>query len=333
MSRIPISLIDLHYFVVVAEDENLHSASRKLGVAQPALSRRIRNLEEILGVVLFYRANQRIRLSPIGQDFLNHARRMLDQFDQMIQRTRMLATGEDGWISVGLTEFAIRDPIVKALIRAFAKKYPGVMADYRQMNNTPMRERLSVGELDLAFITSLSNKSISVPHLRVSRHELVGVFPKDFKTVRPGEICLRDFEGQDLVLFHPKIAPDITTAIKRIFASAGVSVRFKAMSLSEPGRLHFVSAGLGTTIVSALSANEHNHDNVVGPIVDLGVGVDMFAIWTSQNTNPSLPVFVQELTALTQADTFGYVEETGHAARDHLDSDTHRSPFPPSKQK
>ncbi|HTQ42269.1 MAG TPA: LysR family transcriptional regulator [Polyangiaceae bacterium] len=72
-----VSLAQLEYFVAVAEEQHVGRAACKLHVAQPAVSRQIRLLEDELQVSLFRRTPRGMRLSPAGALFHAHARRIL----------------------------------------------------------------------------------------------------------------------------------------------------------------------------------------------------------------------------------------------------------------
>jgi DNA-binding transcriptional LysR family regulator len=72
------SLAQLETFVTIAETRNVSRAAERLRIAQPALSRRLRSLEDELGATLFVRTARGMALSQDGQVFLVHARRVLD---------------------------------------------------------------------------------------------------------------------------------------------------------------------------------------------------------------------------------------------------------------
>ena len=72
------SLAQIEYFVAVADEGHVGRASRKLRIAQPAVSRQIRQLEDELGAPLFVRTPRGMRLSTAGAVFLGHARGVLE---------------------------------------------------------------------------------------------------------------------------------------------------------------------------------------------------------------------------------------------------------------
>jgi len=82
------SLSQLRYFVAVAEEGNVGRAARRLRVAQPALSRQIRQLEDELEGPLFARTPRGMQLLPPGEVFLDHARGILTAVDVARDATR-----------------------------------------------------------------------------------------------------------------------------------------------------------------------------------------------------------------------------------------------------
>lgn len=77
------SLVQLESFVVVAEEGHLGRAARRLHVSQPPLTRRIRSLEDELGVSLFDRTSRGMALRPEGAHLLDHARDILARVERV----------------------------------------------------------------------------------------------------------------------------------------------------------------------------------------------------------------------------------------------------------
>jgi DNA-binding transcriptional LysR family regulator len=79
-----VSLAQIRYFVVVAEEGHMGRAAQRLHVSQPPLTRSIRSLEDELGTPLFQRTPRGMRLLPAGSTFLAHARRILGEVDAAV---------------------------------------------------------------------------------------------------------------------------------------------------------------------------------------------------------------------------------------------------------
>src|SRR5512142_2768537 len=88
-----IELRHLRAFVAVAEELNFGRAAERLYVSQPALSRQIRALEQVLGVELLRRSTHRVELTVAGEALLERARRLLRDVDEAVATT-MAVGGE-----------------------------------------------------------------------------------------------------------------------------------------------------------------------------------------------------------------------------------------------
>src|SRR6476469_3171841 len=94
-------LRQLRYFVAVAQELNFTKAAAKLHVAQPALSRQIRQLEDELGVSLLERNRRATRLTEAGQVFLAEACGLLAQSDEAVRRAQKTGRASNAQLNVG----------------------------------------------------------------------------------------------------------------------------------------------------------------------------------------------------------------------------------------
>ena len=92
----------VRYFIAVAECLNFSRAAEQLHIAQPPLSRQIRQLEEDLGVALFLRNKRRVALTKEGRVFLDEARKLVVQAGHAMEAARRAHKGESGIIRVGI---------------------------------------------------------------------------------------------------------------------------------------------------------------------------------------------------------------------------------------
>src|SRR5579875_2477883 len=86
-----LELRHLRYFVAVAEERNFSRAAERLHIAQPALSRQIQQLEELLQVELLQRTTRSLELTEAGRFFYGHAVQLLAQSSDIVSMTRRIA--------------------------------------------------------------------------------------------------------------------------------------------------------------------------------------------------------------------------------------------------
>src|SRR6201984_2648444 len=86
----------LRYFVAVGEEQHYGRAAERLGIAQPALSRQLQDLEKELGFTLFDRLPRGVKLSAAGKLYLSDARRILLEVEEAKLRAERVATGRAG---------------------------------------------------------------------------------------------------------------------------------------------------------------------------------------------------------------------------------------------
>jgi LysR family transcriptional regulator, benzoate and cis,cis-muconate-responsive activator of ben and cat genes len=145
-----VELRHLRYFVAVAEMENVsRAATQTLHVAQPSLSRQIRDLEEEVGVQLLERTAKSVRLTDAGRVFLEDARALLKNADEAVRKVRGLA---------GKQELRVGDwplgsgRIMPALLRAFQRAMPNVKVN---VHDWPLEKSIAGvrdGRLQLAIV-------------------------------------------------------------------------------------------------------------------------------------------------------------------------------------
>jgi LysR family transcriptional regulator, benzoate and cis,cis-muconate-responsive activator of ben and cat genes len=140
----------LRYFVVVAEEENISRAAAKLKIAQPPLSRQIRDLEEHLGVALFDRTGKAVRLNQAGRIFWQEARAVLNRVEQARQTVRALAQPRREELHVGYAP-SVTVELLPSILRDFEAEFPHTQVQLHDASTAEMVAGLKTGRLHLAL--------------------------------------------------------------------------------------------------------------------------------------------------------------------------------------
>jgi len=115
----------LRYFLAVAEALNFTKAAAQLRVAQPALSRRVQDLEDEIGVDLLRRSPRGVTLTAEGKLFLEKTRHLLKLAEESVEQVRALARGHYGELHIGYSPSPTVEILPPALA-AFQKAFPHV---------------------------------------------------------------------------------------------------------------------------------------------------------------------------------------------------------------
>ncbi len=126
----------LRYFQAVAEELSFSRAARRLHIAQPALSRAIKQLEGVLGATVLERTRHHVRLTPAGSVLLRETALLLQQLDESIRRVRGTAAGEEGELRLGYIGPPTQ-PFLGGLLREYRRRYPRVAVHLEE--RTPER--------------------------------------------------------------------------------------------------------------------------------------------------------------------------------------------------
>jgi DNA-binding transcriptional LysR family regulator len=119
------TLPDLRAFVTVAQLRSFAAAAKALHLSQPALSRRISRLEDMLAVRLFDRTTRSVELTTVGREFLRQVRATLEQLDQSLAGLRDVAQLAAGEVTVGCVFSAVHH-FLPAVIRTYRERHPQV---------------------------------------------------------------------------------------------------------------------------------------------------------------------------------------------------------------
>src|ERR1043166_3899679 len=141
----------LRYFVAVAEDLNFTKAAEKLRLAQPSLTRQIRNLEEELGVRPLNRNKSHVSLTDEGRSFLIDAQRLVAQSLESVRAVQRLSRGETGQLNLGyLSKFNF--DLLPVTLAEFSRTRPEIAVNLFDMSPAEQLRALDSRKIDLGFV-------------------------------------------------------------------------------------------------------------------------------------------------------------------------------------
>jgi DNA-binding transcriptional LysR family regulator len=144
-------LRQLRYFATLADELHFGRAAKRLSLTQPPLSQAMQNLEREQGVRLLDRTRRHVALTPAGHAFLEEARQTLARAERAADQARRAGRGEVGRLAVGFLANTAYT-LLPLVLRDFARAYPGVKLDLRELGIPQQLEALRSGDIDVGLL-------------------------------------------------------------------------------------------------------------------------------------------------------------------------------------
>ncbi|GAA2656713.1 LysR substrate-binding domain-containing protein [Streptomyces aculeolatus] len=207
----------MRYVIAVAETGGFQAAAERLHIAQPPLSRQIRQLEGELGVALFER--RPTRLTGAGQVFVDAARETLAAAERTVAVTRRAARTATGTLRVGYGPTTAHSEM-PLLLAALAEAHPEVTVEAVESWDPGLVDGLRTGGLDAAL-----GRHLPTPRdcraLTLRAEEYVAVVHAGHRYAGRGAVALRDLRGETFRFLARDLAPDYHDAVLAAARSTG----------------------------------------------------------------------------------------------------------------
>ena len=242
----------LRYAVAIAECGGLRAASERLNVAQPALSRQLRDLEAEVGAALFRRGRAGATPTDAGETFLARARAVLRDADAAAREARAVATGAGGRLRLGLIEPAAWDGAAPVALRAFARAWPDVALSVAPLSSLDQLQAIAAGDLDGGFVyRQAASDPPGVAMRRLRRDDVALAHAADLVFDHDGPLSVEDVDGLPLIGFPRESAPDYHDRLTAALRAIGLSPVVAQEAATETAILALVSAGVGSAFVNS----------------------------------------------------------------------------------
>ena len=242
----------LRYFLAVAEALSFTQAAAQLRIAQPALSRRVQDLEDEIGVDLLKRSPRGVALTAEGKLFLEKTRHLLKLADESVEQVRALARGHFGELHIGYAP-APTVEILPPALAAYQKAFPRVRVLLHDLSEQELVDGLRNGRLELAMMpgtAGLQSGGLEFEALR-SYPVCVALAPTH-RFARLKSITLEQVAAEPLIGFNRKDYPEYYVALDRTFGPLGTTPRVIVECDSASSLITEVETGRGVAIASPI---------------------------------------------------------------------------------
>ncbi|MEC0111519.1 LysR family transcriptional regulator [Paenibacillus taichungensis] len=190
----------LNYYLTVAREGSITKAAEVLHVSQPNLSRQLKQLEEELGTILFFRGTKKITLTNDGILFQQRANEIISLVSKTTNEFTQQKESLAGTISIGCVE-SVASRMLSKVLRDFSERYPLVRYDLYSADGDDIREKLDKGLIDVGILLEPIETS-KYNYIRLPYLEKWGVVMR-----RDDPLALRETIGLEEVSRLPLIPP------------------------------------------------------------------------------------------------------------------------------
>lgn len=249
---------DMQAFYAIVEEGNISHAAMRLSIAQPALSRQMKKLEEGLGVQLFERGSRRIRLTDAGQLLYNRVKHILGMVDGTVREISDIGTGVAGSIRLG-TITTSGAMLLPKLVAEFHQKYPKVKFQLWEGDGARILELLDSRIVEIA-ITRTQVDSDHYNSIVLEDEPLILVMNKNMQNCGSESDKIRLMELKDVPMLVP-------LRWRSIFLShcnrMGFEPDILSVSDSIIQNLLWAKEGIGIALVPASARSMISSDDLI----------------------------------------------------------------------
>ncbi len=209
----------LRYFIAVAEDLSFSRAAEQLHIAEPPLSRQIRQLEEELDVQLFLRDRRRVVLTDAGAILLKEAKILTAQTAHLLDSIRQVKKGVAGRVRVGIGT-GMADKVHRVLME-HSKRFPGVEIECQDVYSTLQNEALRERKIDVGFLRPWidSTHLVSEP---LFKEPFVVLLSKSSPFAKRKKVQLKHIANDPVLLHVRDFSSGMYDKVVELYRKAGI---------------------------------------------------------------------------------------------------------------
>jgi len=282
----------LRFFIAVAEELSFTRAAARLRVAQPHLSREIRQLERELEVALFVRDRRQVVLTAGGTAFLQQAYRIIAETAEAVRTAQRADRGETGRLRIGFSSSA-GFGLLPDTVRRFREARPDVELSLTEFNSDEQPDLLRGAMLDasLLYLPARSEEGIVAETLMLD--PLLAALPEGHPLTERAELPLEALADEPWVFFPRAVASRLHHEIVRACETAGFAPRVVQEARKLATIYSLVASGIGVALVPITLARLRLPRAVCRPLAGPAPHVPLGLMWRRGDANPALVPFLE----------------------------------------
>ncbi|UXU50307.1 cidABC operon transcriptional activator CidR [Staphylococcus arlettae] len=235
----------MSYFVEVVNEGGMTNASKSLYIAQPTISKAVKDIEKELGMPLFDRSKRELKLTDAGQVFYQKCKEILALYNNLPVEINSLLGLETGHISIGLSAVMNMNKFIQ-ILGEFHKLYPNITYNLVENGGKMIESQLANDEIDIG-ITTLPVDGTIFNSIPLYQEDLKLVLNKEHHLAHRKTVEMKELANEDYILFNEDFY--LNDKIREAAKNAG----FIPKTISKISQWNFIenllNAHLGVSIL------------------------------------------------------------------------------------
>jgi DNA-binding transcriptional LysR family regulator len=308
--------IAIGWALIIADRRSFRGAARELGIRHASVSRRLRELEESLGVSLFERSRRGLKPTIAGAGFIQEAR---EAFAHLQRATRMAAEasrGGTGHLSIGIQP-SMGAGFLRTLLQVYSERHPNVTIEF--IEGAPPAEHISLVQgrlLDVAFVRDTARPA-DCDVAPLWKERLFVAVPRGHRLRDRTAVGWPALRNEHFIIRQAKCDPELCERVIKHLSDHTPGAVIEKLNVGRETVMHLVGIGRGLTITSEAAVSTAYPDVIFLPISGNDETVLFSAVWLQGNGNPAL----RRLLSLAKVQAAERQDQTNVSSR----ADPHRS--------
>ncbi|MEN6411595.1 MAG: LysR family transcriptional regulator [Veillonellales bacterium] len=234
-------ILHLTYFIEVARHGSFTKAAQALHVSQPSISKMIKNLEDELGVPLFYRTSKQVRLTDAGMAIFSRAQQTIDSLRSLTADLADIIQVRKGHIKIGIPPMV--ETFFPKAIGAFKKQYPEIELELYEAGSKKVESAVADGTLDTGVVMLPIKRQEELNLLSFIKDPVMVIVHSDNPLAEKNAVSIKELQAEPLILFREDFA--LHDHILDKFAESGFKPKIVCESSQWDFMVNIVEAKLG----------------------------------------------------------------------------------------
>jgi DNA-binding transcriptional LysR family regulator len=248
-----VDLEALRSFYEVARERSFSRAARNLHVSQPAMSVRIKTLEQELGERLFDRARQGVALTEAGAVLLESAEKIFGDVEEARARLRELKESGSGRVRIGCSDTASLY-LLPTVLRKFRKRHEAAEITIRNAHTSEILDLLVRGELDFGIVNRPTSMDRRLEARDLFTEPFLLVCSREDPLLRHAQVSLKSLDGRPMVALEKGTVT--RDAVDRALRQAGARPRVVLETGNVEVQKLYASLGFGCAVLPRVALTE-----------------------------------------------------------------------------